>query len=82
MDVSVQDIYDYIYVSQGKTKVDSIDDNEELQYTEEAFNILGFRWQYWAGPNSSQVNPNAFSEQEKYDCKSIFITEKTSAPWI
>ena len=37
------DIYDYIYVSQGKTKVDSIDDNEELEYTEDAFNVLGFR---------------------------------------
>merc|ERR1712213_201120 len=30
------------YVSQGKTKVDSIDDNEELEYTEDAFNVLGF----------------------------------------
>merc|ERR1711884_457303 len=36
------DIYDYIYVSQGKTKVDSIDDNEELEYTEDAFQVLGF----------------------------------------
>merc|ERR1711899_258940 len=36
------DIYDYIYVSQGKTKVDSIDDNKELEYTEDAFNVLGF----------------------------------------
>merc|ERR1711887_298497 len=36
------DIYDYIYVSQGKTKVDSIDDDEELLYTEDAFNVLGF----------------------------------------
>merc|ERR1712212_371285 len=26
----------------GKTKVDSIDDNEELEYTEDAFNVLGF----------------------------------------
>ena len=38
----MQDIYDYIYVSQGKTKVDSIDDDEELLYTEDAFNVLGF----------------------------------------
>ena len=37
-----EDIYDYIYVSQGKTKVESIDDNEELEYTEDAFNVLGF----------------------------------------
>jgi len=36
------DIYDYIYVSQGKTKVESIDDNEELEYTDDAFDILGF----------------------------------------
>merc|ERR1712180_88328 len=36
------DIYDYIYVSQGKTKVDSIDDDEELLYAEDAFNVLGF----------------------------------------
>jgi myosin heavy chain 6/7 len=36
------DIYDYSYVCQGKTKVDSIDDNEELEYTEDAFNVLGF----------------------------------------
>merc|ERR1711937_955147 len=36
------DIYDYIYVSQGKTTVSSIDDNEELEYTEDAFNVLGF----------------------------------------
>merc|ERR1719170_39033 len=36
------DIYDYNYVCQGKTKVDSIDDNEELEYTEDAFNVLGF----------------------------------------
>merc|ERR1719442_39687 len=36
------DIYDYVYVSQGKTKVDSIDDDEELLYTEDALNVLGF----------------------------------------
>merc|ERR1712042_291658 len=36
------DIYDYTYVSQGKVKVESIDDNEELEYTEDAFNVLGF----------------------------------------
>merc|ERR1712215_34192 len=28
--------------SQGKTTVASIDDNEELEYTEDAFNVLGF----------------------------------------
>ena len=36
------DIYDYTYVSQGKVTVASIDDNEELEYTEDAFNVLGF----------------------------------------
>merc|ERR1712158_96848 len=36
------DIYDYFFVSQGKTKVDSIDDNEELEFTDAAFDTLGF----------------------------------------
>jgi len=39
------DIYDYTYVSQGKTTVASIDDNEELEYTDNAFDILGFTGQ-------------------------------------
>merc|ERR1712088_1277015 len=34
------DIYDYIYVSQGKTKVESIDDNEELEYAVDAFQMI------------------------------------------
>ena len=37
-----EDIYDYIFVSQGKVKVESIDDNEELQFTDQAFDILNF----------------------------------------
>merc|ERR1719443_1736984 len=36
------DIYFYSYVSQGKTTVASIDDNEELEYTDSAFDIIGF----------------------------------------
>merc|ERR1719384_2251268 len=36
------DIYDYEYVSQGKTTVASIDDNEELEMTDAAFDIIGF----------------------------------------
>merc|ERR1712226_1098906 len=36
------DIYDYTYVSQGKTTVASIDDNEELEFTDQAFGIIGF----------------------------------------
>merc|ERR1712183_962339 len=39
------DIYDYTYVSQGKTTVSSIDDNEELEFTGQAFDILGFETQ-------------------------------------
>merc|ERR1712078_520897 len=36
------DIYDYSFVSQGKTSVPSIDDNEELEFTHDAFRIIGF----------------------------------------
>ena len=36
------DIYDYTFVSQGKTTVASIDDNEELEFTDQAFGIIGF----------------------------------------
>jgi len=36
------DIMDYWYVSQGKITVPSIDDREDMQYADEAFDILGF----------------------------------------
>jgi myosin heavy subunit len=36
------DIYDYSYVSQGKVSVQSIDDNEELEFTDNAFDVIGF----------------------------------------
>ena len=36
------DVYDYFFPSQGKVKVDSIDDNEELEFTDAAFDTLGF----------------------------------------
>merc|ERR1719266_4618 len=39
------DIYDYSYVSQGKVTVASIDDNEELEYTDAAFDCIGFTHQ-------------------------------------
>merc|ERR1719150_525427 len=39
------DIYDYSYVSQGKVTVASIDDNEELEFTDSAFDIIGFSHQ-------------------------------------
>ena len=66
------DIYDYVYVSQGKTKVDSIDDNEELEYTEDAFNVLGFAAQvmYFIGANfwdfKSFIKQTLL--QEKFEC--------------
>merc|ERR1712106_224307 len=36
------DPYDFFFMSQGKVKVDSIDDNEELEFTDAAFDTLGF----------------------------------------
>merc|ERR1719394_494032 len=39
------DIYNYSYVSQGKVTVASIDDNEELEFTDSAFDIIGFSHQ-------------------------------------
>ena len=36
------DPYDYFFCSQGKVKVDSIDDGEELEFTDQAFDTLGF----------------------------------------
>ena len=33
---------DYSYVSQGKVTVASIDDNEELEFTDNAFDVIGF----------------------------------------
>merc|ERR1712088_1161593 len=36
------DPYDYFFFSQGKVKVDSIDDAEELEFTDQAFDTLGF----------------------------------------
>ena len=36
------DIHDYWYVSQGKTTVPSIDDKEDMQFADEAFDILNF----------------------------------------
>ena len=36
------DIRDYWYVSQGKLTVPSIDDKEDMQFADEAFDILGF----------------------------------------
>ena len=38
------DIFDYFFVSQGKVNVESINDNEELEFTDNAFDILGFEF--------------------------------------
>ncbi|TRY68424.1 hypothetical protein TCAL_07485 [Tigriopus californicus] len=35
-------IYDYWWVSQGKTSVESIDDKEDMQFAHDAYRILGF----------------------------------------
>merc|ERR1712027_209373 len=35
-------IYDYWWVSQGKTTVESIDDKEDMMFADEAYDILGF----------------------------------------
>merc|ERR1712223_1080013 len=39
------DVRDYHYVSQGKLTVPSIDDKEDMQFADEAFDILGFSTQ-------------------------------------
>merc|ERR1711963_395384 len=36
------DVYDYWWVSQGKTTVPSINDKEDMMFADEAFGILGF----------------------------------------
>ncbi|TRY72726.1 hypothetical protein TCAL_00264, partial [Tigriopus californicus] len=35
-------IYDYWWVSQGKVSVEAIDDKEDMQFADEAYDILGF----------------------------------------
>ncbi|XP_013793699.1 myosin heavy chain, muscle-like, partial [Limulus polyphemus] len=36
------DIYDYHFVSQGKTDIPNVDDGEEMRLTDHAFDVLGF----------------------------------------
>merc|ERR1712038_2156189 len=38
-------IYDYWWVSQGKTTVESIDDKEDMQFADEAYDVLGFTYE-------------------------------------
>ncbi|XP_064079387.1 myosin heavy chain, muscle-like [Macrobrachium nipponense] len=40
-----EDIFDYHYVSQGKVTVPSIDDAEDMQFCDDAFDVLGFAQQ-------------------------------------
>ncbi|KAK7078910.1 putative TRAFAC class myosin-kinesin ATPase superfamily [Halocaridina rubra] len=40
-----EDIFDYSYVSQGKVTVPSIDDAEDMQFCDDAFDVLGFTQQ-------------------------------------
>merc|ERR1712012_763429 len=42
--MGTDNIYDYPSCCLGKVKVDSIDDVEEMQIMDEAFDILGFKW--------------------------------------
>ncbi|XP_076329205.1 myosin heavy chain, muscle-like [Tachypleus tridentatus] len=36
------DIYDYHFVSQGKVEIDGVDDADEMRFTDNAFDVLGF----------------------------------------
>lgn len=40
------DIYDYHFVSQGKTEIPGVDDAQEFRDTDQAFDILGFTAEY------------------------------------
>jgi len=42
MTMLTDNIMDYYFVAQGKTTIPGVDDGEECQLTDEAFNILGF----------------------------------------
>merc|ERR1711892_951753 len=43
--ILTDDVLDYWYVSQGKLTVPSIDDKEDMQFADEAFDVLGFTHQ-------------------------------------
>merc|ERR1719211_607726 len=80
------DIYDYKFVSQGKTTVASIDDNEELEYTMDAFNVLGFtEEETWdcmkitAGIMSSgEVEYKTKGRDDQAECEA---TKEGDVPW-
>ena len=44
LDAHIASSKDYPSCCLGKVKVDSIDDEEEMQIMDEAFDILGFKW--------------------------------------
>ena len=46
---------DYPSCCLGKVKVDSIDDVEEMQIMDEAFDILGFKWYVQRGGPQSRI---------------------------
>ena len=66
------DIKDYWYVSQGKLTVPSIDDKEDMQFADEAFDILG-RFLLTEENYFDRLLPqlffnlSGFSQQMKYD---------------
>ena len=66
------DIKDYWYVSQGKLTVPSIDDKEDMQFADEAFDILGrflLTEENYFDCLLPQLffNLSGFSQQMKYD---------------
>ena len=69
------DIYDYHYVSQGKTKVQSIDDNEDLEFTHEAFQVLLFSeqemWNVYKATSAVMNLGELVNENKSYN--SIFF---------
>merc|ERR1711881_164247 len=80
------DIYFYSFVSQGKTTVASIDDNEELEYTMDAFNVIGFsEEETWdcmkitAGIMSSgEVEYKTKGRDDQAECEA---TKEGDVPW-
>ena len=49
---------DYPSCCLGKVKVDSIDDVEEMQIMDEAFDILGFKWYVQRGDRKVELSPS------------------------
>ena len=59
---------DYPSCCLGKVKVDSIDDEEEMQIMDEAFDILGFKWYVQRGEcKTCKLNDYQIPRDEKID---------------